>query len=150
MINLNKIFEVIAPTVENIGYEFVHMEMTRQSIDKVLRIYIDAPGGIGTKDCVTVSKQISAVLDVEDLIRSRYLLEVSSPGLNRPLVKPGHFRQFIGSPAKIVMNRQLHGKRSYKGEITEANDQAVVIQVDGESLRLQYKDMKSARLDSIV
>jgi ribosome maturation factor RimP len=142
-----KLRALLEPPVENLGYELVHVEFGSQGKDAVLRVYIDAPGGIQVDDCESVSRQLSAVLDVEDPLNSSYFLEVSSPGLDRPLVKPEHFRQFVGDNARIVMANHILGRRRFTGQMVEAGIDAVVLEVDGESYELPYKDMESAQLE---
>ena len=100
-------------------------------------------------DCAAVSRQLSAVLDIEDPLNGAYLLEVSSPGLERPLVKPNHFKRFVGNKARIVMATHIFGRRRFTGQMVEAGDQAVVLEVDGESYDLPYSDMESAQLQPI-
>jgi ribosome maturation factor RimP len=141
--------ELLEPTVDDLGYELVWIEMANQDKHKILRIYIDAPGGIQVDDCATVSRQLSALLDVEDPMNTEYFLEVSSPGLDRPLVKPEHFKQFLGEQARIMMHVHVLGRRKFKGLMVEANDNTVVVEMDGESFELPYKDMDSARLDPV-
>ena len=149
MISKSKIRELLEPTVEDLGYELVWIEMANQDKNRILRIYIDAPGGIQIDDCETVSRQLSALLDVEDPMNTEYFLEVSSPGLDRPLVKPDHFRQFLGDQARIIMHTHVLGRRKFTGEMVEADDKAVVVEMDGESFELPYKDMDSARLEPV-
>ena len=149
MLNSTELAGLLEPTVDRMGYELLHIEFGHQGKDRVLRIYIDAPGGIQVDDCEQVSRQISMVLDVEDPLSSAYLLEVSSPGLDRPLVKPSHFQQFIGNKAKIVTSTHILGRRRFTGKMVEAGEDAVVLHVDGESYDLPYKDIESARLDPV-
>ena len=144
-----KLRALLEPPVENLGYELVHLEFSSQDKNAILRVYIDAPGGIQVDDCATVSRQLSVVLDVEDPLNSSYFLEVSSPGLDRPLVKPEHFRQFVGDKARIVMATHILGRRRFTGQMMEAGIDAVVLEVDGESYELPYKDMESAQLDPV-
>ena len=145
-----KLRVLLEPPVENLGYELLHLQITRPDKQTVLRVYIDAPGGIQLDDCASVSRQLSAVLDVEDSLeyplRDAYLLEVSSPGLERPLVKPSHFKQFVGDKAKIVMTTHVLGRRRFTGKMVAAGEQSVVLDVDGERYELSYSDMKSAQL----
>lgn len=141
-----KLRAVLEAPVENLGYELLHLEMTSQGNQTVLRVYIDAPGGIQVQDCATVSRQLSAVLDIEDPVKGAYLLEVSSPGLERPLAKPDHFKRFVGNKAKIVMAIHIFGRRRFAGQMVEAGEQAVVLEVEGESYELPYSDMESAQL----
>ena len=140
---------LLEPTVEDLGYELVHLELTAQNRNQVLRIYIDAPGGIQVDDCATVSRQLSVVLDVEDPLSQEYLLEVSSPGIDRPLAKPEHFQQFVGEKVRIVMREYVLGKRRFTGSLIEANDRLAVVDVDGEEYELEYDSMDSARLEPV-
>ena len=149
MISKNKMREFLEPTIEDLGYELVWIEMANQDKHKILRIYIDAPGGIQVDDCETVSRQISVLLDVEDPMNTEYFLEVSSPGLDRPLVKPDHFKQFLGDQARIIMHTHVLGRRKFTGQMVEADDNAVVVEMDGESFELPYKNMDSARLEPV-
>lgn len=141
--------ELLEPTVEDLGYELVFIELGNQGKQSILRLYIDAPGGIQIDDCETVSRQLSALLDVEDPVSAEYTLEVSSPGLDRPLVKPDHFKQFLGEQARITMYSHVMGRRKFTGEMVEASNDLVVVEVDGESYELPYKDMDTARLEPI-
>ncbi|MCP3668328.1 MAG: ribosome maturation factor RimP [Gammaproteobacteria bacterium] len=138
---------LIEPQVESLGYELVHLELDTQGGNRVLRIYIDAPGGIQVDDCETVSRQLSLVLDVENPLSMPYLLEVSSPGLDRPLVIQSHFKRFLGRYARIVMENHIMGRKRFKGMICEAGDDSVVVEVDGEQYDLPYEQMVSARLE---
>lgn len=147
MISKDKLRNMLEPSIEDLGYELVLIEIGNQGKQTILRLYIDAPGGIQIDDCETVSRHISAILDVEDPVSSEYLLEVSSPGIDRPLVKPAHFKQFLGDEAKIVMHSHILGRRKFTGQMVDANDEQVVVEVDGESYELPYKDIDSARLN---
>ncbi len=140
---------LLEPAVEDLGYELVHIELGSQDRETILRLYIDAPGGIQVDDCESVSRQVSALLDVEDPVSGGYRLEVSSPGLDRPLVKPDHFKQFVGDQARIVMTAHVLGRKRFTGHMVEASDESVVIEVDGESYELPYNDMESARLEPV-
>lgn len=139
--------DLLEPAIENMGYELVHLELAGRGSNALLRIYIDAPGGIQIDDCESVSRHVSAVLDVEDPLAGSYVLEVSSPGLDRPLVKPDHFQQFLGDRARIVMATHILGRRRFAGEMVQADEESVVVEVDGESYELPYKDIESARLE---
>ena len=145
----DKLRNLLEEPVDGLGYELVHLEMATQGKDRVLRLYIDAPGGIQVDDCETVSHHVSAILDVEDPVSSGYLLEVSSPGLDRPLVKPSHFKQFLGDRAKIVTSEHVLGRRRFSGQMVEADEKGVVLEVDGESYTLPYSQIESARLDPV-
>ncbi|MCY4050854.1 MAG: ribosome maturation factor RimP [Gammaproteobacteria bacterium] len=146
---LQNIVEKISRDIDELGYELLHTELTQQGKQPLLRIYIDAPGGIRVDDCEAVSNRVSMILDVEDPIRSKYILEVSSPGLDRPLVRPEHFQRFVGDKARIVMMQKMSGRKHFLGEINQAGESSVTIAVDGELFELPYEDIKSARIDPV-
>ena len=146
---IEKLRTMLEPSVENLGYELLHVEQGSQGSQNVLRFYIDAPGGIQVDDCEAVSRQISAILDVEDPLEMKYLLEVSSPGLDRPLVKPDHFKRCLGEMVRIVMHTHVLGRKRFTGRMVETNDVTVVLEVDGESYELTYEDMETARLEPV-
>ncbi len=148
MQSLNKIRELLEPSVDALGYELLHIEFAGSG-GSILRLYIDAPGGIEVDDCATVSRQVSLILDVEDPLKNAYTLEVSSPGMDRPLVKPDHFKQFAGEKARIVMHTHVLGRRRFLGKLIEADDELVVLEADGESYELPYELMESARLEPV-
>lgn len=152
-IDLETLRNLLEPPLDRMGYELVHLECATDGGRRVLRLYIDAPGGIGVDDCEAVSRRVSVLLDVEDedALPSAYLLEVSSPGLDRPLVKPEHFRRFAGtgSRARIVMQAGVGGRRRFTGELREADERRVVLEVDGEHHELAYDQMDTARLDPV-
>ena len=144
--DIDKIRDVIEPAVEAVGYELVDVEYAGRSPSATLRAYIDAPGGITVDDCESVSRQISAVLDVEDPIPGQYTLEVSSPGLNRPLVKPEHFARVVGCKVKLLMRNYHLGRRRFAGVLADVTDTTVAIDVDGEFYELEIADIERARL----
>ena len=144
---------LLEPPTEALGYELVHVEYAPERGKNVLRIYIDAPGGIRVDDCEAVSRQLSAVLDVEQplALSGAYELEVSSPGLDRPLVAPEHFRRHTGKRARITLNAPRDdGRRRYTGTLLEADEERVVLLVDDADeakCELTYAEMRMARLE---
>ena len=139
---------MLEPSVEALGYELLHIEFAGSG-GSILRLYIDAPGGIEVDDCESVSRQVSLILDVEDPLTHAYTLEVSSPGLDRPLVKPEHFRRFQSERVRIVMHTHVLGRRRFTGKVVEVGEDQIVLEADGESYELPYADMDSARVDPI-
>ncbi|MGD2081656.1 MAG: ribosome maturation factor RimP [Chromatiales bacterium] len=137
---------MIGPVVQGMGYELVGIEYLRHGRDGLLRIYIDHPGGVTLDDCSAVSHQVSGVLDVEDPIREHYDLEVSSPGLDRPLFTRGHFERFAGHPAKVSLSGKLDGRRRFTGVLRGVEDDVLLMEVDGEGFRLPLDQIESARL----
>jgi ribosome maturation factor RimP len=125
-----------------LGVEYV----SRPSTGHLLRIYIDSEKGVGLADCEKVSHQVSGVLEVEDPIHGDYALEVSSPGLDRPLFEKAHFARFAGEVARVRLNVALNGRSNYKGVIVEVDGDDIVMQVEGERVRLPFAQVSSARL----
>jgi ribosome maturation factor RimP len=141
------LLELVRGATEALGYELVGVELlTRPKAGHLLRIYIDSGNGIGLADCEKVSHQVSGVLEVEDPIKGEYALEVSSPGMDRPLFEKAHFERFVGRVARVKMNVALEGRSNFKGTIVEVDGDDVVLQVEGESIRLPFAQMSSARL----
>src|SRR5690606_31243578 len=132
---LNAILWDLAEKVgAELNYEVVEVALTREGGQRFLRVYIDHPDGIGIKDCELFSKRLSTVLDAEDPIPTAYLLEVSSPGLERPLTKPEHFQRFAGQHVEIRLFAPLQGKRKLQGRLKGWSDQPesqVLVEVDG-------------------
>jgi len=138
---------MVLGAVEALGYELVGVELlSRPKAGHLLRVYIDSPDGVGLSDCEKVSHQVSGVLDVEDPIRGEYALEVSSPGLDRPLFELAHFERYVGETARLKMSVAIDGRSNYKGTILEVDGADVVLQVNGESVRLPFAQIASARL----
>ena len=129
------------------GLELVDAEWKGGSKGGTLRVFIDKPAGITHADCEAVSHQLSAVLDVEDLIPSAYRLEVSSPGLDRKLSKPSDFARFAGRKAKMRVREPLRGVRSVTGRIESASAAGVRVRTaSGDTLEIDYGDIDQARL----
>lgn len=143
----DELIKLLEPAVEGLGYELADVEVKIGSRDGVVRVFIDKPpGGVGMEDCVLVSRQISALLDVEDPIPGNYSLEVSSPGLDRRLKKVEHFQRFTGENVKIKLRFPKDGRRNYSGQLASVADQNIEVVVDGESHTLAIATIESARL----
>lgn len=141
-----KLVAIIEPAVTALGYELVGVEHMPQGHHSLLRIYIDHEEGITADDCGDVSHQVSAVLDVEDPIRGAYTLEVSSPGLERPLFTLAHYARFVGQQAEIRLHSPLAGRRKFKGRIHAVEGDVVLLDVDGEEQRLPFDNIDKAHL----
>jgi ribosome maturation factor RimP len=147
MAAVEKLEELLSPVVEDLGYEFIGVDYSANPKNRLLRLYIDRPdSGIGVDDCETVSREVSAVLDVEEPIRDQYTLEVSSPGVERPLFSVEHFRRFLGEMAAVRMQAPQEGRRKFKGRIARVEDDRVWLNVDGTEWCLAIADMEKARL----
>lgn len=139
--------DLVRGAVDALGYEMLGVEyVSRPSAGHLLRIYIDSEKGVGLADCEKVSHQVSGVLEVEDPIHGDYALEVSSPGLDRPLFEKAHFARFAGEVARVRLNAALNGRSNYKGVIVEVDGDDIVMQVEGERVRLPFAQVSSARL----
>lgn len=137
---------LIAPTIEAMGLELWGIEHGKQGKYSLLRIYIDSEEGITIDDCEKVSRQVSAILDVEDPISGEYTLEVSSPGVDRPLFTVEQFARYIGEVVSIRTRGPIEGRRKFKGTITEVSDGDIVLDIDGESFRLPHGDIEKATI----
>lgn len=137
--------KLLEPVVEDLGYELLLVELIGSG-QRTLRLYIDAPGGVNLDDCESVSRNVSAVLDVDDPIAGAYNLEVSSPGIERPLVREAHFQDHLGQRVKVRLHRSNLGRRRFTGVLTDVVDGGIVVEVDGEPYELAYDDIESARL----
>jgi ribosome maturation factor RimP len=138
--------ELLEPAVTALGYELVGVEFTHGKTG-VLRVYIDHPEGIGVDDCEKVSHQVSGILDVEDPIRGHYALEVSSPGLDRPLYRARDFERFAGSEVDLRLLAPLDGRRRFKGVLGGLRDGQVVVRMnDDEELVVALEEIDQARL----
>jgi len=110
-----KVFSIINPTIIDMGYELLGIEYVASGKHSILRLYIDREKGIGVDDCETVSRQVSAIMDVEDPINGQYNLEVSSPGIERPLFEISHYQRFLGHDVRLKTYRPIDGKRNFTG-----------------------------------
>lgn len=136
---------LLEPVVSDLGYELLLIELIGSG-QRILRLYIDAPGGVNLDDCELVSRNVSAVLDVDDPIAGTYNLEVSSPGIERPLVREDHFRNHVGERVKVRLVKNVLGRKRFTGVLAQVVDGGVVVEVDGEPYELAYDDIESARL----
>ncbi|MGB1868211.1 MAG: ribosome maturation factor RimP [Porticoccaceae bacterium] len=132
----NTLRQLLQPVVEALGCELWGIELQAGGKTKLLRIYIDrAEEGVGIEDCERVSRQSSAVLDVEDVINGEYILEVSSPGMDRPLYELSQYEQFIGEDISLRLRFPYEGRRNFKGRLTGVDgDEIIVVATDHEFL----------------
>ncbi len=144
MQDLTALFE---PVIQSMGYELVGVEFQGSTHHGTLRVYIDHENGIGVDDCAAISHQISGILDVEEPIQQAYDLEVSSPGIDRPLFKARDYKQFAGHSAKIKMSVAQDGRKNFKGLLQGVTDSGTVqITVDNEAYDLPISDIANANL----
>ena len=143
-----KIKEIIEPVIKGLGVALEDMELRKMGRRVFLRVIIDKEGGVVIDDCEQVSREIEAQLDVEDPIPYPYTLEVSSPGLDRPLKTPGDFKRFCGKTVRIVTSAPVENQTFFIGEIIEAGDTEVTLLLSKDKkINIQYKDIVRARLE---
>lgn len=142
----DKVRDIIQPPIEAAGYELVDVHWKHEPGGWVLRVFVDGVGGISHIDCERVSREISVVLDVNDPITHQYSLEVSSPGLDRPLRTLEHFRRFVGDKAKVKLRQGVDGRRNFAGTILSVDPVAgtVTLAVDGREFALPIADLEKA------
>lgn len=143
---LNQLQALLIPVVETLGYRLWGVELVSQGKHSVLRVYIDHADGIQVDDCEKVSRQVSALLDVEDPVSQSYTLEVSSPGLDRPLFTAEQFAAYLGSQVHIRLRAPFEGRRNFQGLLQGLEDGDVVVRVDDHEYLLPIDSIDKARL----
>jgi ribosome maturation factor RimP len=141
-----RLIALIEPLVGRLGYELVELEHASGRGSAVVRLYIDGPEGVGLTDCERVSREVSALLDVEDPIPTAYTLEVSSPGFDRVLRTPAHFARFVGSRVAVELTAPRDGRRRYTGTLLSADEAGITLEVDGQRVEVSFAQMGKARL----
>jgi ribosome maturation factor RimP len=144
---VNRIEEMISPTIEAMGFRLVKVDYSGGS-KPCLQIMAEEmeTGRMNVEDCSRISRVVSAILDVEDPLAGTYALEVSSPGIDRPLTRPEDFEKFVGFEAKIETNRNIDGRKRFKGRLAQANDEVVRIETKDKAYDLAHQDINSAKL----
>lgn len=153
---LGELEQLIVPVLDDLGFELVDLEYQREGQDLFLRIFVDKDGGVNLDDCATISREVGALLEVEDLITDAYRLEVSSPGLDRPLKRPADFERFVGEQVKVKAADSIdpdnrgHKRKTFSGELLGLKEGRVCIrQLDkkGGEVEIPLVDLVQARLD---
>ena len=138
---------LLTPAVTALGLELLGVEFSAGPASALLRLYIDAEGRfITVEDCEAVSREVSALLDVHDPIEANYTLEVSSPGIDRPLFKPAHFARFLNEQVKVTLDLPQDGRRRFQGEILAVDGDTIVVEQDGARVELPHANIQKARL----
>jgi ribosome maturation factor RimP len=144
--DIRKVTESVTPVLDEMGFELVDIEYLSQYGRWVLRIYADKEGGITLDECARVSREVGNLLDVKDIIPNEYVLEVSSPGLNRPLKKEKDFERAIGKNVKIKMVAPINGRRRFAGYLKKVVQGTVYLEIDNNLFALSGKDIEKANL----
>ncbi len=145
----NKIAKMIEPIIEALGYELVRVQIfsSPRGEASTLQIMVEAEDGTMTVDgCAKVSREISVILDVEDPIDSEYVLEVSSPGLDRPLTRLKDFSNYAGYETKVEMKQAVSNRKRYSGILRGTEENMILMDVDGEQVKLNFQDVLKAKL----
>ena len=138
---------LLETTINALGYELWGVVQESRPGGSLVRIYIDSPNGITVDDCQRVSRQVSAILDVEDPIRGSYSLEVSSPGIDRPFLKHDHYERYIGSRVRVRVRSKTKGRQTYTGLLSNVDKDNIVIELEnGEQQALSFVQIEKANL----
>ena len=144
--SVNKVAQLVSPTVEALGLQLWGIEHSSQGKYSMLRIFIERDTGVTINDCEQVSRQVSALLDVEDPIAGEYTLEVSSPGTDRLLFTVEQFQRYCGEEVDIRMRSPIDGRRKFKGMLQDVVNRVVRIEVDGSSFKLPIEEIEKANI----
>ena len=144
------LYERLLPFFErslaDLGYELVELELKGGPGSLVVCVYADREGGVSIDDCVAISRYLGDVLDVEDPIKHAYRLEVSSPGLNRPLRTVSHFRSALKQTIKVLTRDPLDGRRRFRGTLNAVGDETIEVDVDGQPFQIPLSAIEKANL----
>jgi ribosome maturation factor RimP len=143
---VGKVTGLVAPIIEDMGFELVDVEFLVERGRWVLRIYADKEGGITLDDCVRVSREVGDLLDVKDAVDHEYVLEVSSPGINRPLKKEKDFEQAIGQKVKIRLIQPLGGQRNFTGYLRAVIGKTLHVETTKAQVALPLSEVEKAHL----
>ncbi|MGP0566384.1 ribosome maturation factor RimP [Nitrospina sp. 32_T5] len=138
---------LVEPVILAQGLELVDVEYRREGRNWILRIYIDKPGGVGVEDCKKVSRMVEDMIEVDDIVRTHYILEVSSPGLDRPLKKEKDFRRYLGKKVQITTYAPIGDRRNFKGTLKNFEDGDVHVDAQGQTFAIPLNNIASARLE---
>lgn len=139
--------EIVLPIVDSKGFEIVDIEYVKEAGEYYLRVFLDKEGGISLNDCETVSRELSEILDVKDPIKDNYFLEVSSPGLDRPLKKDKDFVRYQGRDVEIKLYKPLNGSKQFEGELVGlTEDKNIKVIIDENEVEFNKKEVALVRL----
>ncbi|NLH49506.1 MAG: ribosome maturation factor RimP [Myxococcales bacterium] len=141
-----RIAELAAPVCTHCGVDLYFVEIVEGRRRSVVRVAIDAIGGVDIEDCAKVSRQLSAVLDVENPIQGSFVLEVSSPGLDRPLRHLDDMRQYVGQKVKVETKQPVEGRKRFSGKLIAVDEEAMQVEIDGRQYRVPAAAVRKANL----
>ena len=129
------------------GYDLVEIEFTQEGHRATLRLYVDKDGGITLDDCTAVTQLVSPLLDRSDFISGNYYLEVSSPGIDRPVRKPADFERFVGEPIRVRAVEPVQGRRNFRGSLKGFDDGLILLECEGQAYSVHIENLAKANLD---
>jgi ribosome maturation factor RimP len=141
-----RLIALIEPVLAQLGYELVELEYAAGRTSAVVRIFIDQPAGISVDDCERVSRDVAALLDVDDPIPTAYTLEVSSPGFDRVLRTPAHFERFVGERIFVELQTPRAGRKRYTGILKTVSGAGIGMEVDKQTVDVPFGEIAKARL----
>ena len=141
-----KLEDLFKPIIESMGFELWAIEYIPAGRHTTLRVFADKVGGINVDDCAAISRQLSAIMDVEDPISDQYMLEVSSPGLDRVLIKPEHFKRYVGKSVRVRSAVAILGRKKINGLMTSVTEDSIEVEVDGELFEIPFGLIDKANL----
>ena len=141
-----QVADLVEPILDEMGFELVDVEYLSKYSRWVLRLYIDKEGGVTIDDCARVSGEIGDLIDVKDIIKHEYILEVSSPGLNRPLKKEADFIWARGKRVKVRMVKPVNGRRNFTGYLKNFEDGTLYVEAEGSLMALPWVEVEKANL----
>ncbi|HVK99453.1 MAG TPA: ribosome maturation factor RimP [Dongiaceae bacterium] len=138
--------EMLEPAVNAVGLQLWGIEFLAQGKHSVLRLYIESENGVTIENCEAVSHQVSGILDVEDPIKGEYHLEVSSPGMDRPFFSFDQIVHYVGETVKVRLQTAVGGRRNFSGTLTDAKDNTLTFQVEGQPVTISFNQIDKANL----
>ncbi len=138
--------EIIKPALDAIELELWGIELIGQGGGAILRVYIEGPNGASIDDCAKATRQLSTILDVEDVMSARYTLEVSTPGMERILFEKSQYAMYVGKSIKVKLSQPLDGRRKYIGVLTQLDDDQVTLKLEEDSVLIPFQIIKKANL----
>ncbi len=146
---VSRIWELATQIADGEAMEVIDVELRREGTraGRVLRVYLDKEGGPNVDDLGRVSRQLSELLDAHDIVEGSYTLEVSSPGINRPLKKPEHFQRFIGKRVRIRTGDMIDGRRSFLGILSEVSGDTIRIEVEGKPYQIPFSMIEKSNYE---
>jgi ribosome maturation factor RimP len=146
---VSRIWELATQIADGEAMEVIDVELRREGTraGRVLRVYLDKEGGPNVDDLGRVSRQLSELLDSQDIVEGSYTLEVSSPGINRPLKKPEHFQRFIGKRVRVRTGDMIDGRRSFLGILSEVSGDTIRIEVEGKPYQIPFSMIEKSNYE---